>query len=87
MIQEGDGRCDLRPAKPLRPSLALGHLPCEGEALDAGEARKRHPTQWGAGREAGLRGFARLRLPGAWPPLSFLYKERTKEILMYYPKK
>lgn len=34
-----------------------------------------------------LRDSARLRLPGTWPPLSFLYKERTKEISASYPKK
>ena len=33
-----------------------------------------------------LRDSARLRLPGTWPPLSFLYKERTKEISASYPK-
>ena len=61
--------------------------PVRGGFRYAGKARKRRPTQWGAGRKARLRGSARLRLPGTWPSLSFLYKERTKEILMSDPEK
>ena len=61
--------------------------PVRGGFMRVKPGNKRRPTQWGAGREAGLRGSARSRLPGAWPSLSFLYKERTKEISTSYPKK
>ena len=41
-----NGRCNARPTKPLRPSLALGHLPCEGR-LFSGGARKKGSSHCG----------------------------------------
>ena len=45
--------------------------------MRAKPGNKRRPTKWGAGREAGLRGFARLRLPDTY--LSVLSLKRKDQ--------
>ena len=53
-----NGRCNARPAKPLRPSLALGHLPCKGRlAARAKSARKKPPLSKGGAERSEAEGF------------------------------
>ena len=50
-ITIGEAGCNGKAAKPLRPSLALGHLPAERGGFSHGLCpHKRLPTMWGAGR-------------------------------------